>query len=188
MRILTLERLEKEEACEEQREKFEEVWGKQVEVTPDVFVQHAATFEWDWACYNLLSKAKHEQWLEDREEMLKGYREKRQALHDTRDNAVAEIDGPQWGEAYLNKEREIFRDHQDKITELQQERSVWEARKFAELYIADEGSETSAATSEASGKDDDEDEPDTIEENEEDEPNESDEEDEEESKADSPNG
>ncbi len=52
---LTSERLIELGACEEQIEKFDEIFPEGTDVTIELAVQHANTFNWNWAAEKLLT-------------------------------------------------------------------------------------------------------------------------------------
>jgi len=51
---VTLDTLIRLNACMEQRQKFEELFGDGVTVTRELCQEHAAVFDWDWVTSNLL--------------------------------------------------------------------------------------------------------------------------------------
>ena len=62
-RLLTLETLKQKKACNDQLEKFENLFGKQVIITVDLCRVHAKDFDWIWASDYLLTdlaRAEHE--------------------------------------------------------------------------------------------------------------------------------
>ena len=62
-RTLTLATLKKKGACKEQVALFRKMFGRSVEITEALCVEHAAVFSWGWAAENLLTApawAKHE--------------------------------------------------------------------------------------------------------------------------------
>ena len=54
-RVLTLAALRKAGACQSQLDLFRTAFGTRVVVTPARAVEHAQTFDWDWAARHLLS-------------------------------------------------------------------------------------------------------------------------------------
>jgi cell division septum initiation protein DivIVA len=56
-RTLTLATLKKKGACKEQVALFRKMFGKSVEITEALCVEHAAVFSWGWAAENLLKAA-----------------------------------------------------------------------------------------------------------------------------------
>ena len=54
MRI-TLSQLKSLNACKSQVDKFSELFGESVDVTPELCVSHAQDFDWGWAAKNLLT-------------------------------------------------------------------------------------------------------------------------------------
>jgi cell division septum initiation protein DivIVA len=56
-RTLTLATLKKKGACKEQVVLFRKMFGKSVEITEALCVEHAAVFSWGWAAENLLTAA-----------------------------------------------------------------------------------------------------------------------------------
>jgi|ERR1043166_2290368 hypothetical protein len=120
MRILTLKRLEDLGACEDSVGDFREIWGEEVKVTPEVFVPHASTFDWHWAMDYLLSRERSNQFQEEWRKFINDWRGRREALRNE-----------------YHRERFGEKEYSSKFDELTKERDVWEARKFAELYIAD---------------------------------------------------
>jgi hypothetical protein len=122
MRILTVKRLEDLGACEDSVGDFRKIWGTQVEVTPEVFVPHAATFDWHWAADYLLSRKRSTQFQNEWREYMRDLRTKRDALR-----------------VEYQHDKFDTEEYNHKCNELTKERDAWEARKFAELYIADEG-------------------------------------------------
>ena len=54
MRI-TLSQLKSLDACKSQVDKFSELFGESVDVTPELCVSHAQDFDWGWAARNLLT-------------------------------------------------------------------------------------------------------------------------------------
>ncbi len=55
---ITYDQLEALDACEEQLELFQSLFGEEVEVTREKVMTHAAKFEWDWAAEKLLPRKK----------------------------------------------------------------------------------------------------------------------------------
>jgi hypothetical protein len=56
-RTLTLATLKKKGACKEQVALFRKMFGRSVEITEALCVEHAAVFSWGWAAENLLTAA-----------------------------------------------------------------------------------------------------------------------------------
>ena len=54
-KIITLRQLDAKGACQDQRNKFKEIFGSQVEVTLDLCIKHAQDFDFNWAVNHLLS-------------------------------------------------------------------------------------------------------------------------------------
>jgi hypothetical protein len=54
-RTLTLTTLKKKGACKEQVALFRKMFGRSVEITEALCVEHAAVFSWGWAAQNLLT-------------------------------------------------------------------------------------------------------------------------------------
>ena len=54
-RLLTLATLKAKGACSEQVALFRRLFGKQVEVTETLCIEHARAFSWSWGACNLLS-------------------------------------------------------------------------------------------------------------------------------------
>ena len=54
-KIITLRQLDAKGACQDQRDKFKEIFGSQVEVTLDLCIKHAQDFDFNWAANYLLS-------------------------------------------------------------------------------------------------------------------------------------
>ena len=54
MATITIRQLIRAGACAEQRAKFRALFGTSVEVTEELAIQHAKTFDWDWAAVCLL--------------------------------------------------------------------------------------------------------------------------------------
>ena len=54
-KIITLRQLDAKGACQDQRDKFKEIFGSQVEVTLDLCIKHAQDFDFNWAANHLLS-------------------------------------------------------------------------------------------------------------------------------------
>lgn len=59
---LTIDMLRSADACDDQVEKFAELFGSEVEVTPEICAQHVSEFNWHWAAENLLSPEKLEEY------------------------------------------------------------------------------------------------------------------------------
>ena len=55
--ILTAKTLVQKDACPVAVERFRALFGKEVEVTEALAVEHAQVFDWDWAAEKLLSPA-----------------------------------------------------------------------------------------------------------------------------------
>ena len=53
-RTLTLTALKKKGACSEQVALFRKMFGRSVEITEALCVEHASVFSWGWAARNLL--------------------------------------------------------------------------------------------------------------------------------------
>ena len=53
-KIITLRQLDAKGACQDQRDKFKEIFGSQVEVTLDLCIKHAQDFDFNWAANHLL--------------------------------------------------------------------------------------------------------------------------------------
>ncbi len=56
-RTLTLITLKTNNACNEQVELFQKLFGDSVEITPELCIKHANDFDFTWAANNLLSKS-----------------------------------------------------------------------------------------------------------------------------------
>ena len=56
-RTITLAQLRKAGACADQVDLFKHVFGKSVELTEALAVEHAALFDWGWGADNLLSES-----------------------------------------------------------------------------------------------------------------------------------
>ena len=54
-KIITLRQIDAKGACQDQRDKFKEIFGSQVEVTLDLCIKHAQDFDFNWAANHLLS-------------------------------------------------------------------------------------------------------------------------------------
>ena len=54
-RLLTVADLKKVGDCEEQTERFRELFGAEVLVTVELAAKHASDFDWNWAAMKLLS-------------------------------------------------------------------------------------------------------------------------------------
>jgi hypothetical protein len=54
-RTLTLATLKKKGACSEQVALFRKMFGRSVEITEALCVEHASVFSWGWAARNLLT-------------------------------------------------------------------------------------------------------------------------------------
>ena len=54
MPVLTLATIERKGACPSARADFAQLFGASVEVTTDLCIEHASTFDWDWASAQLL--------------------------------------------------------------------------------------------------------------------------------------
>ena len=55
---ITYEQLESLDACEDQLNLFQSLFGEEVEVTRELVITHADKFDWDWAAGNLLPRKK----------------------------------------------------------------------------------------------------------------------------------
>ena len=55
---ITYDQLEALDACEDQRDLFQSLFGEEVEVTRALVMEHAAKFDWDWAAEKLLPRKK----------------------------------------------------------------------------------------------------------------------------------
>ena len=53
---LTLRQLQDSDACPNEIEIFQELFGDEVEVTEELCVKHASKFDWGWAARALLTK------------------------------------------------------------------------------------------------------------------------------------
>lgn len=101
-RTLTLTTLKKKGACKEQVVLFRELFGKSVEITEALCVEHAAAFSWRWAANNLLTAAAMAEY--DRMKAAAEVKYLRVA-------AAAEVEykrvtAAAWARAYINDERE----------------------------------------------------------------------------------
>ena len=79
-RTLTLTTLKKKGACSEQVALFRKMFGRSVEITEALCVEHASVFSWGWAARNLLTAPALAEYL----------------------RATA----PAWARAYISDERE----------------------------------------------------------------------------------
>jgi len=57
MRTLTYQTLSDKRACKDQLDAFRALFNESVDITPELCVTHAATFDWSWAADSLLSPA-----------------------------------------------------------------------------------------------------------------------------------
>lgn len=55
-RLLTLATIKSNGACASQVALFRKMFGKSVDITEALCVEHAAAFSWNWAAENLLTK------------------------------------------------------------------------------------------------------------------------------------
>ena len=55
---ITYEQLESLDACEDQLNLFQSLFGEEVEVTRELVITHADKFDWDWAAEKLLPRKK----------------------------------------------------------------------------------------------------------------------------------
>ena len=53
--IITLKQLDKRDACMEQRDLFEKLFGAAVGITKELCIKHAPDFDWIWMARNFLS-------------------------------------------------------------------------------------------------------------------------------------
>ena len=60
--IITLRQLERLEACEEARDKFQELFGDSVEVTIELAKKHASDFHTDWLAQHTLEASARGEW------------------------------------------------------------------------------------------------------------------------------
>lgn len=56
-------------ACKEQIERFEDLFGEEVEVTLELCIKHATDFDWWWAAAHLLSSEQMALWSIKRREV-----------------------------------------------------------------------------------------------------------------------
>ena len=61
--IITLRQLERLEACEEARDKFQELFGDSVEVTIELAKKHASDFPIDWVAQHTLGAAARDEYV-----------------------------------------------------------------------------------------------------------------------------
>ena len=74
---ITIQQLINKDACQSQVDKFRELFGESVDVTPELCLSVASEFDWDWAARNFLSAAALKLYKETRAAALKLYEETR---------------------------------------------------------------------------------------------------------------
>lgn len=114
---ITLEQLRDAHACLEQRLKFEEFFGQEVEVTPALCEALAEEFDWPWAAKMLLpSVLRKEFYKHDAKEFVEFGNELQRLLNQ---HATESIDYSTYLDRRLALRRKLSRDH---------------AKLFANLY------------------------------------------------------
>jgi hypothetical protein len=62
-KIITLEQLERLNACEEQKRKFKRYFGEKVILTQAIAKKHALRFDFEWASVSLLYQKDYKKWM-----------------------------------------------------------------------------------------------------------------------------
>lgn len=134
--IITLRQLVDLDACEEQCDEFERIWGQEVIVSEEEFIKHAKVFDWNWAMSNLLP---YEESVECDNLITPLLHEMSSALEEARRKCKA------WNDSF-DKLKELREDWYTKIDEVR-------ARAFAQLYIKAKENEDERVTAAATGAD-----------------------------------
>jgi hypothetical protein len=130
-----MQKLVGKQACLEQRAKFKELWGKQLEVTEEALAPHAEHFDWWWAAENLLTKEGQRAYAVERDMQSVKAEAAKQAARAIRDAELDKVEG--YEQEAIDKRGLIYDFFSAKVSEINQATDEWEARAFARHYIAD---------------------------------------------------
>ena len=78
---ITAALLQEKDACEIQVRRFEDLFPNGVEITQELCVQHARSFDWNWAAENLLSPDKYADYEAKAAALYADYEAKTAALY-----------------------------------------------------------------------------------------------------------
>ena len=100
---ITAALLQEKDACEIQVRRFEDLFPNGVEITQELCVQHARSFDWNWAAENLLSPDKYADYEAKAAALYADYEAKTAALYADYGGKLAPFDA-----AYKAKVAALF--------------------------------------------------------------------------------